>query len=224
MSITERLGHVRDGIREACVAAGRDPDEVKLVAVSKTFPAEAIREAYAAGQRDFGESYAQELRDKAAELVDLADLRWHYIGRLHQRNKAKYVAPVAWRVHALESADEARALIERADGPIRALLAVNVGGEETKGGVPPEVALDRCAQLHELDGLALCGLMTLPPWRDDPEQVGPFFARLAALATEGRARGLPLTELSMGMSHDYAVAIRHGATWVRVGTAIFGGR
>jgi pyridoxal phosphate enzyme (YggS family) len=218
--IAERLATVRAGIDRACVAAGRDPSEVKLVAVTKTFGADAIRQAQAAGQVDFGESYAQELRDKARELQGV---RWHFIGRL-QTNKAKYVAPVAYRIHALEDVHQAEALLQRAPGPLKALVSVNTGGEATKGGVAPADVLDRCDALHRLDGLEIVGLMTLPPYTEDPEGAAPFFEEVADLAARGRARGLPLTELSMGMSHDYEVAVRHGATWVRVGTAIFGER
>ena len=223
MTVAARLAAVRQELEAACRAAGRDPSEVTLVAVSKTFGPEAIREAWAAGQRDFGESYAQELRDKAAALADLPGLRWHFVGRI-QSNKARYIAPVATRVHAIEALRHAKALAARAERLVPVLVAVNVGGEETKGGVAPEATLDLCAALHELPGVEVRGLMTLPPWRDDPEEVGPYFARLAALAAEGRRRGLPLEELSMGMSHDFPVAVRHGATWVRVGTAIFGQR
>lgn len=224
VNIAEGLARVRGGIAEACAAAGRDPSEVHLVAVSKTHPPDAIRAAYAAGQRNFGENYAQELRDKARALADLPDLRWHFVGRI-QSNKAKYIAPVAVRVHALDSIEHARALVDRAEGrEVTCLVAVNVADEDTKSGVLPADALDLCRALHALPGIALAGLMTMPPPTDDPEDAAPFFARLADLAARGRAQGLPLTELSMGMTGDYPVAIRHGATWVRIGTAIFGPR
>jgi len=224
VSIADRLAKVRAAIADACAAAERDPSEVHLVAVSKTHPPEMIRAAYAAGQRDFGENYAQELRDKARALADLADLRWHYIGRI-QSNKAKYIAPAAVRIHAVDSVDHARALVDRADGrPLGCLVSVNVADEDTKGGVLASTALDLCRALHAEPGVDLKGLMTMPPPTDDPEDAAPFFARLADLAARGRAEGLPLTELSMGMSGDYPVAIRHGATWVRIGTAIFGAR
>ena len=216
--IAENLAAIRARIRAA------SPDrEVGLIAVSKTQPASAIREAYAAGQRDFGENYGQELRDKARELADLADLRWHYIGRL-QHNKAKYVAPVAFRVHALESPEDGRALVERATRPMDVLLAVNVADETSKGGVPATLALDTARRLAEVPGVRLRGLFTMPPYADDPQASAPHFARLAGIAAEGRSVGLPLEELSMGMSHDFEVAIAAGATWVRVGTAIFGER
>lgn len=220
MTIREGLARVRARIDAACLAAGRDPSEVSLVAVSKTFPIEALREARDAGQLDLGESYAQELRDKAAALDGV---RWHFIGRL-QTNKAKYVAPVAYRIHALETVEQAEALAKRAPGPLKCLVSVHTGDEESKGGVPPAQVLERCRALAAVPGIEVVGLMTLPPYTEDPEGAAPHFAEVAALAARGRAEGLPLTELSMGMSHDFEVAIRHGATWVRVGTAIFGAR
>lgn len=218
--IAANLASIRADIARACAEAGRSPDEVGLIAVSKTFPAEAIAQAREAGQQHFGESYAQELRDKARAFPDLT---WHFIGRL-QTNKAKYVAPVAHRVHALETVDQAEALARRAPDTLRCLVSVNLAGEGSKGGVRPSEALDRCAALSRIDKIEVVGLMCLPPFTEDPEDAGPWFAELADLAARGRARGLPLTELSMGMSHDFRVAIRHGATWIRVGTAIFGER
>jgi len=221
MSIPENLAAVRRRVDAACARAGRDPAEVGLVAVGKTHPASRLRSAYEAGQRAFGESYAQELRDKAPELPD--DVQWHYIGRL-QSNKAKYVAPVAYRVHALERASHARALAKRAERPVACLVSVNLAGEASKGGVPADEALDAARSLGAIDGIEVVGLMTLPPPVDDPQDAGRWFAQLAELAARGRSRGLALNELSMGMSHDFEVAIAHGATWVRVGTAIFGPR
>ncbi len=215
--IADRLADVRARIDAAARAAGRDPAEVGLVAVSKTIPVDRVAEAWTAGHRDFGENYAQELRDKAGALDP--SIRWHFIGRF-QRNKAKYLAN-AWRIHALESVDQAEALAER--GAVPALVAVNLAGEATKGGVTPR-ALGAL-----LDGLlgrvAVRGLMCIPPASEDPEHSAPFFAELRSLAQLHRTRGhTELTELSMGMSHDFPVAIREGATWVRVGTAIFGAR
>ncbi len=220
MSVARRLAEVRARLDAACRDAGRDPSEVHLVAVSKTHPLAAVEAAADAGQRHFGESYAQELRDKARQRPDLT---WHFIGRI-QKNKARYIAPLAHRIHALETVEQARALARRAPGPLRCLVAVNVGREPQKSGVLPEEAVARCGELARVDGIEVVGLMCLPPYRDDPEQVAPFFEELADLAARGRAAGHPLTELSMGMSHDFAVAVRHGATWVRVGTAIFGPR
>ena len=221
--VLTRLARVRAQVDGACEAAGRDPSEVQLVAVSKRHPATAISAALEGGQLDFGENYAQELRDKADEL-SASPIRWHYIGRL-QSNKAKYIAPHAFRVHALEEVRHAEALVQRSEGRgVDALVAVNVGGEEQKGGLLPGELLERVRVLSRLEGLRLRGLMTLPPVREDPEDVAPFFAEVADLLARCQDDGHPMRELSMGMSHDFPVAIRHGATWVRVGTAIFGPR
>jgi len=224
LGIPERLSDIRRRVAAACTAAGRSPESVQLIAVSKTFPSAAIEAAHAEGQVDFGENYAQELREKAEALNHLTPpLRWHFIGRF-QTNKAKMIAPHAYRVHAIERVEEAEALVRRAPGPVNGLLAVNVGGESQKGGVLPAHAMEVAEALSRVDGFRICGLMTLPPPHDDPESSAPYFAELADLAARGRAHGLPLDELSMGMSHDFEVAIRHGATWVRVGSAIFGDR
>lgn len=220
--LAARLAAVRARVDAACLAAGRDPTEVGLVAVSKRHPAAAIRAVQAAGHRDFGENYAQELRDKADDLDGL-DVRWHFIGRV-QSNKAKYVAPRAFRVHALEAVRHAEALVARAPGGVDALLYVDIGDEPTKGGVPVAEVPARLDALSAVEGLRIRGLMALPPYRDDPEEVAPFFAALRSLRDRLATPDRPLPELSMGMSHDFEVAIRHGATWVRVGTAIFGPR
>ncbi len=221
MSIAERLVDVRARIDAACVAAGRSPESVTLVAVSKMHPAESVTEAWDVGQVDFGENYAQQLRDKALALGP--GPRWHFIGNL-QRNKVKYVAGRCWLFHAFDRLSLADTFASRYPNPQRVLVQVNTGGEETKAGVTPEDALALCEQVEAHPGVTLCGLMTIPPFRADPEDVGPFFQILQDLQSEGRRRGLALDELSMGMSHDFHVAVRHGATLVRVGTAIFGAR
>lgn len=195
----------------------------ELVAVSKTHPADAIQQAYDAGQRDFGESYAQELRDKAPVLPD--DIRWHFIGRL-QKNKLKYVAPHAYRVHGLTDLEQAQGLAKRRPG-IAGMINVNVGSEESKVGVPVADALELARSIDAVEGFELVGLMCIPPYTEDPAGAEPFFAQLAELAARGRDEGLALHELSMGMSHDWEHALPHaqGARlWVRVGTAIFGPR
>ncbi|MEN0066592.1 MAG: YggS family pyridoxal phosphate-dependent enzyme [Myxococcota bacterium] len=221
MTTAERLADVRRRLGDACAAAGRDPSEVTLVAVSKVHPADRLAEALHAGQVDFGESYAQELRDKAAVLDD--GVRWHFIGRL-QTNKAKYIAPVAHRVHALTSHRQVEALVRRAPGLVRGMLAVNLGDEDSKSGVPPEHVPTACAELAAVEGFELTGLMTLPPRVDHPDEAAPYFEQLADLALAGRRAGFALEELSMGMSGDFEVAVRYGATHVRIGTAIFGPR
>ncbi len=222
MSIAENLDRVRATLREACAGAGRPVEGVRLVAVSKFQPVAAILEAAAAGQVDFGENYAQELRDKAEEVT--VPVRWHFIGAL-QRNKVKYVVGRATLVHDVDSFALAEEIGKRsAESPTGILLGVNIGEEPQKSGVLPGDALDLAKRVVALPGVRLRGLMCIPPAVDDAEQAAPYFAALADLAARGRAEGLPLDELSMGMSHDYPVAIRHGATLVRVGTAIFGAR
>jgi pyridoxal phosphate enzyme (YggS family) len=196
----------------------RIPPGVTLVAVSKTHPAEAIREAYAAGQRDFGENYAQEWREKADALADLADLRWHFVGGL-QTNKVKVLAGRVHLVHAVDREELARELSRRfgQKGAVaRVLLEVNTGGEATKSGCAPADAPALAAAVRALPDVELRGLMGMPPPEDDPR---PHFRLLRELRDR-----LGLAELSMGMSADWPFAIEEGATIVRVGTAIFGER
>lgn len=225
MTIAESLAAIRARIDAAATAAGRVPESVKLVAVSKTHGPEAIREAYAAGQRTFGESYAQELDAKAAALADLAGVEWHFIGHL-QTNKAKVVARVAHLVHAVHSRDLAAELGKRAAAasraPLPVLVEVKLSAEASKHGAPPA---DLGALLDAISGdarLRLRGLMTMPP-PDDLAAARRVFDELAALREKhGGAARLP--ELSMGMTNDFEIAIAAGATLVRVGTAIFGSR
>ena len=211
----------------AAHAAGRDPGAVRLVAVSKTQPAEAVREAYAAGQRDFGENYVQELVQKAEALRDLPGLRWHMIGHL-QRNKAKLVAPLASFVHTVDSVGLGRELAKRrASAAIQerlpVLVEVSIAGEEQKHGVAPGELAELLEGLEALPELSLSGLMCVPPFTEDAALSRPHFDALARLREQhgGVAR---LPELSMGMTHDLEHAVAAGATWVRVGTAIFGAR
>ncbi|MBJ6763296.1 YggS family pyridoxal phosphate-dependent enzyme [Myxococcaceae bacterium JPH2] len=219
-SVAENLARVRERVAAACKRAGRPVESVTLVAVSKLKPAALIREAYAAGQRDFGENYAQELRDKAVELADLKDLRWHAIGAL-QTNKVKYVARVASAFHALDRLEVARELAKRRQDapPLPCYVEVNVGGEATKSGLPPSELGAFLDAAKELSALQLVGLMALPPPSEDDARVREGFRALRELA---RAHGLP--GLSMGTTHDFEQAIEEGATLVRVGTAIFGER
>ena len=214
------LDEVRARIAKAVAASGRDPASVRLVAVSKTKPVSAIREAYAAGQRDFGENYAQELDEKAKELADLPDLRWHFIGHL-QSNKAKLVAPVAHLVHAVDSPSLASALARRAPHRLRVLVEVNVAGEAEKHGAAPADVGALLDAIEKESNLELAGLMTMPP--HDLDAAKRAFEDLVKLRDRyvGAAR---LPELSMGMSDDLEIAIACGATLVRVGTAIFGAR
>ena len=234
MTIAERWRAVTARVAAACERAGRPAADVTIVAVSKTHPVDAIREACAAGATDFGENYAQELATKAAELAagspalgapGARALRWHFIGRL-QRNKARLVAGKVALIHAVDSPDLADEIARRAGGAVQPiLLAVNLAGEATKGGVTPDAAPSIARALAAVAGTSLDGLMTMPPPADDPEASRPHFLALRALRDRlADELGRPLPVLSMGMSHDFEVAIACGATHVRIGTAIFGSR
>ena len=218
--VARRLEELRARLGEACRAARRPEGSVELLAVSKLQPLEALREAYAAGVRAFGENYAQELRDKAAALAaECPDIRWHAIGPL-QTNKARYVAKLAHAFHALDRAEVAEELSRRRTGePLRVYLEVNLGGEETKSGLLPDAVGALLERVRALPGLAAVGLMCLPPLGPDAEASRPYFRELRQLAS---AHGL--SGLSMGTTHDFAVAVEEGATVVRVGTALFGPR
>lgn len=194
------------------------PPRVTLIAVSKTQPASAVREAYAAGQRHFGENYAQEWRDKAEALADLPGLTWHFIGGL-QTNKVRLLAGKVAYVHTVDRLELARELSKRwaaAGATVKVLLEVNVGGERQKAGCAPEGAAALAGAVRALPALELVGLTCIPPPEDDPR---PHFRALRGLRD-----GLGLAELSMGMSADWPVAVEEGATMVRVGTALFGPR
>ena len=227
--LVERLQAQRERIASAAERAGRDPRAVRLVAVSKFHPAAAIRAAYAAGQRDFGENYVQEMSAKAADLADLTELKWHLIGHL-QSNKAKSIA--GW-VHCVQTVSTVKAAAElgkralekreQEKGALRVLVEVNVGGELSKSGCAPSELGDVLRAIDQQPNLSLVGLMTIPPASTDAEDARPFFAQLRTLRDlHGGVARLP--ELSMGMSHDAESAIAEGATWVRIGTAIFGER
>ena len=220
MSVGNLLA-VRARIVAACERVGRAPESVRLVAVSKGQPGHAIRVAYSQGQRDFGENYVQELKLKAAELADLRELRWRFVGRL-QSNKTKDVAALGCSVDALDSIALAESLSRRAlalGQALEVLLQVNVDREPQKAGALPDHVPELAAAVRALPALSLRGLMVIPRASDDPEASRPAFAALRALAEQ-----CDLAELSMGMSHDLEVAIEEGATMVRVGTAVFGPR
>jgi hypothetical protein len=224
-AISERLQAVRQRIAQAARAAGRDPDDIRLIAVSKTFPAQAIQAARAAGQHAFGESYLQEAEQKIAQLSDLP-IEWHYIGPI-QSNKAAAIARLFGWVHSVDRLKIAQRLsAARPDSlaPLQVCLQVNVGGEETKSGVPPESAPALAQAIAALPRVRLRGLMTIPrPVADVASQRAQF--RVLRELRERLARaGLDLDTLSMGMSDDLEAAIAEGATLVRVGRAIFGDR
>jgi pyridoxal phosphate enzyme (YggS family) len=224
-TIADKLQTVRSRISTACAAAGRDVNEVTLLAVSKTFPADAVREAHAAGATDFGENYIQEAVDKQALLADLP-LTWHCIGPI-QSNKTKLVAQhFAW-AHSVDRLKIAQRLNEQRPAdlpPLNVCLQVNIDGEATKSGVAPEDALALAREVAQLPRLRLRGLMTIPEPVDDFAAQVAVHRRARALFDELRAAGLALDTLSLGMSADLEAAIQAGSTMVRIGTAIFGGR
>jgi pyridoxal phosphate enzyme (YggS family) len=221
--IAENLARIRARIEEAARAAGRDPAGVRLIAVSKTHPASAIREAFGAGQRDFGENYVQELRAKAADLADLDGIVFHAIGGI-QRNKVKDVVRVARVVHTVDREELALEIDKRAESPIDVLLEVNVAREPQKAGCAPERAGDLAGAVAALPNLRLVGLMAIPPESAEPSASRRWFAALRELRDAVAKEHPRCRELSMGMSHDFGEAIAEGATMVRVGTAIFGAR
>jgi len=227
--IAQRVDAVRERIARAATRAGRLPEEITLVAVSKTHPPERVREAFAAGLRDFGENKVQESEAKIAALADLraAGLRWHFVGHL-QANKARKAAALFDWIHSLD--DPALGLrLEKAAArgkkALPVLVQVDLAGEETKFGLDEEHLFPALEQLRGLKSVRVQGLMVMPPYEDDAERTRPYFKRLRELRDRARKENLLLGgELSMGMSHDLEVAIEEGATLLRVGTAIFGER
>ncbi len=224
--VAANLADVLHRIAAACARAGRDPAAVTLVGVTKTVPVPAIRAALDAGLAVLGENRVQEALPKLAELPGA---RWHFIGEL-QRNKARRVAEQFELIHSVDSLRLGETLARIGDElgrPVQALVEVNVGGEATKAGIEPEELEPLLRGLAGRPGLAIRGLMAVPPPLDDPEDARPYFRRLAALAHAAGTLALPgiaMDELSMGMTHDFEVAIEEGATFVRVGTGIFGVR
>lgn len=227
MSIAENLKLIRQRIDDAARRAGRDPASVRLVAVSKTKPVSAIVEARDSGQLLFGENYVQELVAKVAELPD--GVSWHFIGGL-QSNKVRQIAGLVDLIHSVDRISLARE-IDRQWGALGrccdVLIQVNISREATKGGTSSQDLLDLVTEAAGLAHLRIRGLMTMPPFFDDPEAARPYFRRLRELAGEVEAAGIAgveMAELSMGMSGDFEAAIAEGATLVRVGSALFGER
>jgi hypothetical protein len=231
VSIADNLAVVRARIAAAAQRSGREASAVTLVAVSKTFGIEAVREAVAAGHREFGENRVQEALQKIGQPTDVP-LRWHLIGHL-QSNKARKAAPAFGCIHSLDSLDlldkletAARDRPPGAD-PLELLVQVDLAGEVTKSGAPPDEAERLVMATGARQQVRVTGLMLLPPWNEDQEQTRPWFVRLREFRDDLLAKGAAperLRHLSMGMSHDYEAAIEEGATIVRVGTAIFGRR
>jgi PLP dependent protein len=231
MSIAENIAQVQERIAVAARRANRNPDEITLMGVSKTFSAERIREAHAAGLRVFGENRVQEFAGKAEALRDLPDAEWHLIGHL-QSNKAAKATELFDAVDSVDSvrlAEKLNASAESARKTLSVLIEINVGGEAAKSGIA--LGSDELEQIlrgaPRWDYLKIRGLMTIPPYAEDPEGSRPYFRQLRQIRDSIAARELPevgTAVLSMGMSHDFEVAIEEGATCVRVGTAIFGER
>ena len=227
-SIKENIERVRERIVAACRRSGRQPADVKLIAISKTFPAERIREAYEAGLREFGENRVQEADAKRPALADLT-ITWHLVGHL-QTNKAKSARELFHWIHSVDSSRLAEKLDKAAvcsGERLPVLLEVNLGEELSKSGVRETQIVLLAEQVSRLANLEIRGLMVIPPFSEEAEQSRPYFRRLRELAGKLEAAGLAgvsMPELSMGMSHDFEVAIEEGATMIRVGTAIFGER
>jgi hypothetical protein len=231
MSIADSIAEIHERIARTAARVGRDPASITLMTVSKTVEPERIKEAYASGMRVFGENRVQEFEGKSAGLAELKDAQWHLIGHL-QSNKAKKAAEL---FHAIDSVDSLR-LAEKlnqaaaeAAKKLDVLIEIKVGQEESKAGIPLDSPdLERLLRAApRLESLQICGLMTVPPFTEDPEGARPYFRLLRDLRDQIAARKLPaiaMDVLSMGMSHDFEVAIEEGSTCVRVGTAIFGER
>ena len=223
--IPERLMHVRERIRRAAMAASRPPDEIMLLAVSKTKPASDVAAAYGAGQRAFGENYLQDALPKIRALAD-NDIEWHFIGRLQGNKTADISRHFSW-VHGIDSLKHARQLSTHRPAdlpPLQVCIQVNLSGEDSKGGVIPTNLNALATEVARLPRLRLRGLMTMPDPNADTARRDTAFAGLRSLLESLRAAGLDVDTLSMGMSGDMEAAIREGATIVRVGTDIFGAR
>ncbi len=228
-TIEQRIAQVREEVAEACERVGRGVEEITVMAATKGRSVPEIVEAVETGISDVGENYVQELLDKKGELdkAGYSDICWHAIGHL-QRNKVRYVVPLCIQIHSVDSVRLAQEIEKRAariDKVQNVLLEINIAGEESKFGIAPEQAAELAEQVTALEHLQLRGLMTMPPYTDNPEDSRPQFQVLRRLADELVSSGLSaqaMSELSMGMSGDYQVAIEEGATIIRLGTALFG--
>ncbi len=215
--LRERLNQVEERIHNAVERSGRRRSDVSLIAVTKKFPAALMLEAFALGLRHFGENYVQEFEDKRAALENLAGAEFHLIGHL-QSNKTRVAADLFQVIETIDSEKLARRL-DQAGKPLEVMIEVKLSQEESKAGSAAEALPALIDAIRQCGNLRLTGLMTMPPWSDDPARTRPYFRKLAGLA---QAHGLP--KLSMGMSHDLEAAIEEGATHIRVGTALFGPR
>jgi pyridoxal phosphate enzyme (YggS family) len=227
-NIKDRLEKVKDRIKTAAEGCHRDPETVNLVAVSKTMPVSTVQEAIQAGVTILGENYIQEARDKISSLMSFP-VSWHFIGHL-QSNKAKYAVRLFDLIHSVDSLKLALELNKQAQKNAKIqqiLIQVNISQEETKSGISVDDAVNLISEISQLENLSINGLMTMPPYFNQPEKVQPFFAALRDLRDQVESKAIPnvsMDQLSMGMTGDFEVAIEEGATMVRVGTAIFGER
>lgn len=225
--LKENYANVLKNVHNACERAGRKTDDVTLIAVSKTKPVEMLQEIYDCGCRDFGENKVQEIMDKYDKLPN--DIRWHMIGHL-QTNKVKYIVDKVYMIHSVDSIKLAKEISKEAvkkNVTVKVLLEVNVAKEETKFGLLTEEVLDFYKEVIDLPGLKVCGLMTIAPYVENSEENRQHFVNLKQLMVDiesEKTDNISVGELSMGMTGDYAVAIEEGATYVRVGTGIFGER
>ena len=226
MSIAENLTHLHEQIAEACRKANRQPSEVTLMAVSKVHPVEVILEAYAAGQRLFGENRVQEFQEKSPYVKDLTEANFHLIGPL-QSNKTTKAAELFDAIDAVDSLKIAQRLNTAAAAlgkKLPVLIEVKLSHEDSKHGLAPDELPALLTAISELESVEAVGLMTVPPWSEDAETARPYFRELHRLRDESASRFPRVTQLSMGMSNDFRVAIEEGSTCVRVGTALFGRR
>jgi pyridoxal phosphate enzyme (YggS family) len=228
MDLESNIKNINNRIKEAAKRVGRDPDDIKLVAVTKRVEPERIKQALNLGFNRFGENYAQEFRDKSKILEDVAEdaIEWHFIGQL-QKNKVKYIIGKVELIHSLDSLSVAREINKRAgtmDIKVPVLIEVDTGGEESKGGIAPTQLHGFLNELRALSSIEICGLMTMPPYFNNVEMARPYFSRLREIRDDLLPNFPRLKELSMGMSGDFEVAIEEGATIIRVGSAIFGER
>lgn len=225
--IAENISAVQLKIKEACIRAGRNPEDCTLIAVSKTKPLPGLKEAYDAGKRDFGENKVQELQDKIPAMP--ADVKWHLIGHL-QRNKVKYIVDKVYLIHSIDSyrlAEQVEKEAVKKNVDVNILIEVNVAEEESKFGLTVDNTIAEIEAIAKLPHVHIKGLMTIAPYTDDPETNRPYFKQLKALSDKIKEMNIPnveMKELSMGMTGDYEVAVEEGATLVRVGTGIFGQR
>ena len=227
-NLEDRLKHVRARIKNAAFDCGRNPDSIRLIAVSKTISANVVEQAIKAGVTTLGENYVQEARDKINTLSEYS-VSWHFIGHL-QSNKAKYAVKLFDLIHSVDSVKLAREINKQAnkiDKVQQILIQVNISQEITKSGISVDETIDLITEVSQFENLAVRGLMTMPPFFNQPDRVRPFFAALRDLRDQAKGKGIPrvtLDELSMGMTGDFEVAIAEAATMVRIGTAIFGER